>query len=172
MSKGRLMVPKLIWISPRQSAGRSHKRSLFSFSASEGDLAFQEAFLQRWKWNIQGVQECSIPENAKFLRIFITIKTIEFGILISLSDRAVLLAFWRILNQGNRPNKTENTWHYVKRVTFLHPNWSGKRRFYELFNLTHGMIFLFICGCVLCLFWVKTNLKSYKWLKLHVWDCV
>ena len=30
-----------------QSAGRSHKRSLFSFPASEGDLAFQEAFLQR-----------------------------------------------------------------------------------------------------------------------------
>ena len=52
----------------------------------------------------------------KKIRIFITIKTIEFGILIYLSDKAVLLAFWRILNQGNRPNKTENTWHYVKRV--------------------------------------------------------
>ena len=45
----------------------------------------------------------------KILRIFITIKTMEFGILIYLGDRAVLLAFWRILNQGNRPNKTENT---------------------------------------------------------------
>ena len=33
-----------------------------------------------------------------------------------LSDRAVLLAFWGILNQGSRPNKTENSWHYVKRV--------------------------------------------------------
>ena len=52
---------------------------------------------------IQGIQECSIPQGA------ITIKTIEFGTLIYLSDRAVLLAFWRILNQGNRPNKTENT---------------------------------------------------------------
>ena len=45
-------------------------------------------------------------------------KTIEFGILIYLSDRAVLLAFWRIWNQLNRPDKTENTWHYVKRVIF------------------------------------------------------
>ena len=52
------------------------------------------------------------------LRFFITIKTIEFGILIYLSDGAILLAFWRNLNQGNRPNKTENTWHYVKRVIF------------------------------------------------------
>ena len=57
-------------------------------------------------------------QKCKILRIFITIKTIEFGILIYLSDWAVLLAFWRILNQGNRPNKTENTWHYVKRVIF------------------------------------------------------
>ena len=56
--------------------------------------------------------------KCKILRIFITIKTIEFGILIYLSDRAVLLAFWRILNQGNRPHKTENTLHYVKRVIF------------------------------------------------------
>ena len=38
-------------------------------------------------------------QTCKILRIFITIKTIEFGILIYLSDRAVLLAFWRILNQ-------------------------------------------------------------------------
>ena len=45
----------------------------------------------------------------KILRIVITIKTIKFGILIYLGDRAVLLAFVRILNQGNRPNKTENT---------------------------------------------------------------
>ena len=45
-------------------------------------------------------------------------KTIEFGIFIYLSDRAVLLAFWKILNQGNRPNRTENTWHYVKRIIF------------------------------------------------------
>ena len=57
-------------------------------------------------------------QKCKILRIFITIKTIEFGILIYLSDRAVLLAFWRILNQGNRPHKTENTLHYVKRVIF------------------------------------------------------
>ena len=42
----------------------------------------------------------------------------EFGLLIYLSDRAVLLAFWGILNQGNRPNKTENTWYYVKKVIF------------------------------------------------------
>ena len=48
-------------------------------------------------------------QKCKILRIFITIKTIEFDILIYLSDRAVLLAFWRILNQGNRPNETENT---------------------------------------------------------------
>ena len=48
-------------------------------------------------------------QKYKLLGIFITIKTIEFGILIYLSERAVLLAFWRILNQGNRPNKTENT---------------------------------------------------------------
>ena len=46
-------------------------------------------------------------QKCKILRIFITIKTIKFGILIYLSDRAVLLAFWRILNQGNRLNKTE-----------------------------------------------------------------
>ena len=55
--------------------------------------------------SLQGAQECSIPKNCKIVRIFITIKTIEFGILICLSDKAVLLAFWRILNQGNRPNK-------------------------------------------------------------------
>ena len=42
-------------------------------------------------------------------KILRTIKTIEFGILIYLSDRAVLLALWRILNQENRPYKTENT---------------------------------------------------------------
>ena len=40
---------------------------------------------------------------------FITIKTIKFGILIYFSDRAILLAFLGILNQGNRPNKTKNT---------------------------------------------------------------
>ena len=57
-------------------------------------------------------------QKCKILRIFITIKTIGFGILIYLSDRAILLASWRILNQGNRPKKTENTWHYVKRVIF------------------------------------------------------
>ena len=57
-------------------------------------------------------------QKCKILRIFITIKTIEFGILIYLSDRAVLLAFWKILNQGKRPNETENTWHYVKRFIF------------------------------------------------------
>ena len=45
-------------------------------------------------------------QKYKILRIFITI---EFGILIYLRDRAVLLAFWGILNQGNRPIKTENT---------------------------------------------------------------
>ena len=44
-------------------------------------------------------------QKCQILRIFITIKTIEFGILIYFSDRAVLLAFLRILNQGNRPNK-------------------------------------------------------------------
>ena len=48
-------------------------------------------------------------QKCKLLRIFITIKTIEFGILIYLSDRAILLAFCRILNQVNQPNKTENT---------------------------------------------------------------
>ena len=48
-------------------------------------------------------------QKRKILRIFITIKTIEFGILIYLSDRTVLLAFWRILNQGNQLNKTKNT---------------------------------------------------------------
>ena len=111
-------------------------------------------------------------QKCKILRIFIAIKTIEFSILICLSDRAVLLAFWRILNQGNWPNKTENTSHYVKRVIFCITNWSVKRRFYGLFSLTHGMLFLFICGCALCLFRVKTNLKSYKWLKLHVWDSI
>ena len=42
-------------------------------------------------------------QKCKIFRIFITIKTIEFGILIYLSDRAVLLA---------------NTLHYVKRVIF------------------------------------------------------
>ena len=57
-------------------------------------------------------------QKCKIVRIFVTLKTIKFGILIYLSDRAVLFAFWRILNQGNRPNKTENTWHYVKRVIF------------------------------------------------------
>ena len=48
-------------------------------------------------------------QKCKILRIFITIKTIELGILVYLGDRTVLLAFWRILNEGNRPNKTENT---------------------------------------------------------------
>ena len=48
-------------------------------------------------------------QKCKILRIFITMTTIEFGILIYLSDRAVLLAFWRILSQVNRPDKTENT---------------------------------------------------------------
>ena len=110
--------------------------------------------------------------KCKILRIFITIKTIEFGILIYLSDSVVLLAFWRILNQGNRPNKTENTWHYVKRVISCIRIEVGKEGYYKLFSLTHSMLFLFICGCVLCLFWVKINLTSYKWLKLHMWDSV
>ena len=48
-------------------------------------------------------------QKFKILRIFITIKTIELGILVYLDDKTVLLAFWRILNQRNRPNKTENT---------------------------------------------------------------
>ena len=48
-------------------------------------------------------------QKCKILRIFITIKTIEFGILIYFSDRAVLLAFLRILNHGNRLNQTKNT---------------------------------------------------------------
>ena len=48
-------------------------------------------------------------QKCKTLRIFITIKTIEFGILIYFIDKAALLAFLRILNQGNRPNKTKNT---------------------------------------------------------------
>ena len=61
-------------------------------------------------------------QKCKILKIFITIKTIEFSILIYFSDRAVLLAFWRILNQGNRLNKTENTSHYVKRVIFCITN--------------------------------------------------
>ena len=52
------------------------------------------------------------------LRIFITIKTIEFSTLIYLSNMVILLAFWRVLNQGNRPTKTENMCHYVKRVIF------------------------------------------------------
>ena len=55
-------------------------------------------------------------QKCKIVRIFITIKTNEFGIVTYSSDRAVLLVFWRILNQGNRPNDTENTCHYVKRV--------------------------------------------------------
>ena len=122
--------------------------------------------------NCTGCPRMFYTQKCKILRIFITIKTIEFSILIYLSDRAVLLAFWRILNQGNRPNKTENTSHYVKRVIFCITNWSVKRRFYELFSLTHGMLFLFIFGCVSCLFRVKTNLKSYKWLKLYVWDSI
>ena len=108
-------------------------------------------------------------QKYKILRIFITIKTIEFGVLIYLSDRAVLLAFWRILNQGNRPNKTENTWHYVKRVIFCILIEVGKKVLWAIQpNSWHAL--LFICGCVLCLFWVKTNLNSYKWLNLHVWD--
>ena len=48
-------------------------------------------------------------QKCKILRIFITMKTIDFGILIYSSDKAVLLAFWKILNQVNRPDKTENT---------------------------------------------------------------
>ena len=71
--------------------------------------------------NSQGLTGCPrmfYTQKCKILRIFIIIKKIEFAILIYLSDRAILLAFWRILNQGNRPNKTENTWHYVKRVIF------------------------------------------------------
>ena len=57
---------------------------------------------------VQGVQEF-YTQKCKILRIFITIKTIEFCISVYLNDRAVLLAFWRLLNQGNRPNKTQNT---------------------------------------------------------------
>ena len=68
--------------------------------------------------NTTGCPRMFYTQKWKILRIFIAIKTIEFGILIYLSDRAVLLAFWRILNQGNRPNKTENTCHCVKRVIF------------------------------------------------------
>ena len=48
-------------------------------------------------------------QKCKIVRVSITIKTIEFSIFIDLSDRVVMLAFWGILNQGNRPNKTENT---------------------------------------------------------------
>ena len=48
------------------------------------------------------------PKMQNSKNLFITIKTIEFGMLIYLSDRTVLLAFWRIMNEGNRPNKTKN----------------------------------------------------------------
>ena len=58
---------------------------------------------------VQGVHKNVLYPKMKNFKNFFTIKIIEFGILIYLSDRAVLLAFWRILNQGNRPNKTENT---------------------------------------------------------------
>ena len=76
------------------------------------------SFLWRCSHVYTGCPRMFYTQKCKIFRIFITIKTIEFGILIYLSDWAVLLAFWRILNQGNWPNKTENTWHYVKRVIF------------------------------------------------------
>ena len=123
---------------------------------------------QRENVSSTGCPRTFYTPKCKTLRIFITIKTIEFGILIYLRDRAVLLPFWRILNQGNRQNKTENTWHYVKKVIFCILIEVGKEGFYELFSLTHDMLFWFICGCVLCLCWDKTNLQMYKWLKLHV----
>ena len=117
-------------------------------------------------WVYTGCPRMFYTQKCKILRIFITIKTIEFGILIYLSDWAVLLAFLRILNYGNQPNKTENTWHYVKRVIVCILIEVGKKGFMSYSALTHGMIFLFICGCVLCLFWVKTNLKSYNLTKI------
>ena len=63
-----------------------------------------------WRSSLNtGCPRMFYTQKRKLLRIFITIKIIEFSILIYLNDTAVLLAFWRILNQGNRPNKSENT---------------------------------------------------------------
>ena len=66
-------------------------------------------------------------------------KIIEFGGLFYLSISAVLLAFWRILNQGNRPNKTENMCNYVESDIFCILIEVQKRGFYELFSLTQGI---------------------------------
>ena len=119
-----------------------------------------------WLDSITGCPRMFYTQKCKILRSFITIKTIKFGILIYFSDRTVLLAFWIILNQGNRPNKTENTSHYVKRVIFCILIEVGKEDFYKLFSLTHGMLFLFICSCVLCLFWVKNQSKKLQMTKI------
>ena len=51
--------------------------------------------LNRIDWST-GCPRMFYTQKCKILRIFITIKAIEFGILIYLSDTAVLLAFWRI----------------------------------------------------------------------------
>ena len=65
--------------------------------------------MERAIFDITGCPRMFYTQKCKILRIFITIKTLESGILVYLGDRTVLLAFWRILNQGNRPNKTKNT---------------------------------------------------------------
>ena len=44
--------------------------------------------------NHTGCPRMFYTQKCKSLRIFITIKTNKFGILIYLSDRAVLLTFW------------------------------------------------------------------------------
>ena len=75
-------------------------------------------YTRQYAHTVYRVSKNVLYPKCQILRIFITIKTIKFGILIYLSDWAVLLAFWGILNQGYRPNKTENTLHYVKRVIF------------------------------------------------------
>ena len=112
--------------------------SLYFSNFNDFEIKRKPIFFSLPKWNVEA-EMCSIlkilvklwlltvttgcprmfyTQKCKTLRIFITIKTIEFDRLIYLSERAILLAFWEILNQGNRPNKTENTWHYVKRVIF------------------------------------------------------
>ena len=85
---------------------------------------------------------------------------------------AVLLAFWRILNQENQPNKAENTQHYVKRAIFcilIAMRKEGFMSYSELLMASSSCLFaVMFCASFL----VKTNLKSYKWIKLHVWEGV
>ena len=65
--------------------------------------------------NNTGCPRTIYTQKCKILRFFITMKIIKLGELFYLSSSPVLLAFWRILNQGNQQN-TRRCSNYESRL--------------------------------------------------------